>query len=47
MNIDIEKVFSEIGRLHIQITLLSEENAKLRKELEDAKLLCKPASASE
>jgi hypothetical protein len=51
--IDIEKIFNEVGRLHIQVMALTEENAKLLAmsqaliKADDAKSdECKPASAS-
>jgi hypothetical protein len=37
MNIEIEKMFSEIGRLHIQVTLLTEQLAVAQAELEKYK----------
>lgn len=32
MNLEIDKIFSEIGRLHMQLIMLQEELAKVKAE---------------
>jgi uncharacterized small protein (DUF1192 family) len=46
MNIDVEQIFAEIGKLHMQIALLTSELAKAQADLERKKSEAEPVCST-